>query len=127
MRLPFTKNRREYTRTHLDMPVTVYWGEDESKVARLLDLSAAGTLLLISERFEPHTMIRMGIHLPQSFQDAAGTDYLNFKLEVIEAIEHSATWWRHRCRNLSAPETEQFSKAEAIVNASEAQRGRSRS
>jgi hypothetical protein len=122
IKLPFRKDQRQQPRTPLDMPVTLHWGDGQEARGRLLDLSASGTLLLAPVSFKVGNTLSLGVHLYDELREAAGTDYLRFELEVVEAETVDSQWYRLRCMNQSTPETEQFQRAAAVVERNEASR-----
>lgn len=91
----------------------------------IVNMSAGGMLVASDMVIEQGEQVTLGLRLFDELRDAAGLDYLNFQLEVLEVIPDPAadvTALQYRCRNLTNEGSAAYERAHKVVFESERQR-----
>lgn len=134
-------NHRNTFRVPFELEAEVFRHGAISKCL-ILNMSAGGMLLATNEQVEPHEQLTLGVRLFDDLRKAAGIDYLNFQLEVLEVLEREdeeqavaqedgsgepavdwGPWQRHlRCRNMTTEGSAAYERAHKLVFEAERRR-----
>lgn len=92
----------------------------------IINMSAGGMLLAAElEEVQAGEQLTLGLRLFDELADAAGLDYLNFQLEVLEVLNDSEADVRAcqlRCRNRTSEGSSAYERAHKVVFEAERQR-----
>lgn len=96
--------------------------EQANVPAMVINLSPGGVLLSTAADLQVGQTVGMGLRLMDKLRDAAGLDYLNFELNVVERInnDNGADWYR--CKSTASSGSTQYLRAYKIVLEAEKQR-----
>lgn len=90
--------------------------------AMVINLSPGGVLLSTAADLHVGQTMGMGLRLMEALREAAGLDYLNFELTVLERItnQNGADWYR--CKSTASSGSVQYQRAYQVVLKADEQR-----